>query len=179
MRIVAISGVLDNVRRFPGFWKNIENAFKEYFPGTDFVLYSIFYFPWEIGKMKRYANKLVKKFDDGEDVILLGHSMGGIIATIIAPRFRKSKVKLLVTINSPHKLKTFYEKIDKDFDMESIKMPVASFSSVLDPVVPFFMSKHPKSNIHRFVLAEHVTTFLFFPKLCEKLAKFSREVFDK
>jgi len=177
MKIVTVSGTLDNSKRFPKFWKNLEDSFAKYFPKARFVLHTDFYFPWETDKMRNYGEELLSLYDDGEDIILLGHSIGGVIATIIAPKFKKSKVKLLVTLNSPHKLESLYEKIDRSFKMDKVKIPIASFSSILDPIVPFFMAKHPKSNIHDFFIAEHVTTFIFFPKLCDRIAETSFLVF--
>jgi len=178
MKIISVSGTLDNSKRFPRFWKNLEDSFAKYFPKARFILHTSQYLPWETEKMKSYGKEIVALFDDGEDIILLGHSIGGVIATIISLKFKKSKVRLLVTLNSPHKLESLYKKIDENFDMEKVKVPTASFSSILDPIVPFFIAKHPKGNIHNFFIAEHVTTFIFFPKLCDKIAETSLLVFN-
>src|SRR6266436_1389678 len=104
MRVVGIAGVWNGVfHNQDPMWTNLSMAFKEQFPTSFFTLEEEHNCqPWEIWRMNRLIIRVIKNHDDGQDILLVGHSMGGVIACACAKRFSRSKVIGIVTINSPH-----------------------------------------------------------------------------
>jgi len=101
MKIVCVVGVLNFSNSEHRLWENFSIAFGNQFPDAEFIVEHSFYLPWQISRIKKYANEIVKKYDTGEDVMLVGYSLGGVIVCAIAPRFKKSQVQCVVTINTP------------------------------------------------------------------------------
>src|SRR5262249_6510427 len=59
--------------------------------------------PWEIPRLRRFTDCLIEKYDDGVDTLLVGHSIGGVLACAIAASCKESEVVGVVTIFSPHR----------------------------------------------------------------------------
>ena len=114
--------------------------------------------------MRKFADSIVAKYDTGEELVLVGWSMGGVIACAIAGRFRKSRVQALATIFSPHRypFTLFPRMLDSGKDwIRSI--PVVSFAGTFDVVVPWG-AKYPTALMHTKILSDHVLGLIFSHK---------------
>ncbi len=167
MKIVGIVGVTDWKRGWP-MWRHLEEECRKAFPFDEFVVEHTWYFPWEKAKILSYADSVVEKHDTGEDILLLAHSFGGVVACSIASRFTKSRIVGVVTINSPHKIRRFYNYFNTT--PQPLNAPVITFASIFDPVVPFFLTKYPGST-HFFLYSEHISMFVLSTFLSKIVAE--------
>jgi len=175
MKIVALCGMLDNTRRFPRFWNNYEKAFMGYYPNANFVVHTKFYWPWQFKKMTEYSDELISKYDDGEDIILLGHSLGGAIATAIAERFNKSRILMVVNVNAPVRFEWIFRKIYDGYGSKENNFPTVSFRSLFDTTVFLPLAYNKKAEKNILLFSNHMTAFMFFPSFTQKIAKISSE----
>ena len=157
MKIIGIVGILDLPGSEDRLWKHLRIAFEEQFPNAEFVVEHAFYLPWQGEKMRIFADSILKKYDVGDDIILIGYSLGGIIACTIAPEFSKSRVQKVVTIGTPHKLNFFYRMLNAD--PVKLPMPVFTFAGILDPFVPWFLTQY-QGNTHTNVFSDHLLGFI-------------------
>ena len=175
MQIVGIVGMLDIAPAGVPFWKRFESAFKKEFPEASFDMERHFYFPWQRDKIRTYARAIVERFDTGEEVILVGHSWGGVIAASIACNFTKSPVRLVVTVAAPHRIKIFYQWLGGS--LEYVCAPIVSFECAFGILVPFFIARHPKASFSKVLFAGHLVSFLL-PVYAKIIAKAARMIFD-
>lgn len=176
LKIIGVVGMLDNPHVGARLWQFMGEAFLHEFPDATFTTEHLFYFPWQKSKIQRLAEKILDKHDTGEELILLGHSLGGIIACAIAPKFKHSKVKCVVTVSSPHKLHFLYRFLDAE--PTQLPFPVITFADTFDTVVPSFLSRYPGS-IHGSLLADHLFWFLFSKRPSTIIAKKVRALVPK
>ena len=158
MRILCISGVW--CLQHPGsMWSNIGTAFTDQFPDAELVIAEEHNLhPWEFERMRRFCDHLVHAYDDGMETLLVGHSMGGIIACAIAKRFKKTRIHGIVTIFSPH---TFLGGV---FPMvlsvtDDLRIPIISFGAVGDILV-WWGTRHPESRMHQMLWSTHLSSLI-------------------
>jgi pimeloyl-ACP methyl ester carboxylesterase len=176
MRIVGIVGIVDLKRKRDSLWQRLEVAFKDSFPDARFECLHVFYLPWQGKRMREYAQAIVENYDDGEDTILLGYSMGGVIASVIASRFTKSRVKLIITIESPHRFKMFYQLLGSSKYPTHDTIPLISFGALFDIFVPWFVSKHPHAVEHHKLYGDHLFWFIMSKRPATIIAHRAYEV---
>ena len=83
--------------------------------------------------MKDFTDSILKKHDkEGDDVIFVGFSWGGVIACRLSHKMKQSNIVGIITINTPH-------VFIKDKCQEII--PVASFGPVCDLSDPFSFTR--------------------------------------
>lgn len=155
LRIVGINGIFEPESPCRGIWEYFELAFTQVYPEAEFSVKKLKYFPWEGKKIRHYADAILEEYDDGITTILLGYSMGGVIATALEPRFTKTKISKVVTVFSPHTL--FGGIFSKMCGSGSVKTqaPVISIQARFDLVVPWG-SKYPGAQQHRVLRCDHL-----------------------
>ncbi|PCI30841.1 hypothetical protein COB52_00720 [Candidatus Kaiserbacteria bacterium] len=169
--IVYIPGILEITSQISNRFRK---AFAKYFPETDFVVEECFYFPWQKNKMLRFADAILKEYDhEGREVILFGFSMGGVIATAIAPRFKKAKVRV-ITLMSPHTfLWGLFSKMLGSNLKDDEGISIISFRARFDWVV-WWGARHPYAEHHEAISCDHLLGPLFSDKPAEKIAEVSK-----
>jgi len=136
-------------------------------PEAEFVTERPFYFPWQKKKIVALADLIVEKYDTGEDIVLVGFSLGGLIACAVMPRFKKSKVRMVVTIAAPHRLSFFYRWLK--FKPHQLPVPVVTFVGIFDLVSLWFLTRFP-GNIRINLPSDHFILFLFSPWPARRIA---------
>ncbi len=165
MRIISIVGILDSPHDECGFWQKFRSAFEDQFPYAKCTVEHAFYLPWQRKKIQAFAHSILDKYDAHEDVMLVGYSLGGIIACAIASQFKKSRIRCVVTVCSPHGMTFYYRWLHAE--LTPLSMPVFTFSGSLDFVVPGFFARYPNS-IHTSLPSDHL--FCFWHKRLAPLA---------
>ncbi len=168
MKIIGIVGILDFPRSEDRVWRRLRTAFSREFLGADFIIERCLYLPWQGARMRCFAKSILEKYDTGEEIMLVGYSLGGLIACTIAPRFKKSLVCAVVTIGAPHKLNFFYRLLENT--PYALSIPVHTFAGILDPIVPWFVTQYP-NDIHTNLFADHLISFVLSDQPARKVAQ--------
>mgnify|MGYP003394581437 CR=1 FL=1 len=169
MRIIGISGVWCNQNPI---WNNIVPAFRRRFDPTDFVVEEESWcHPWEVIRLRRFAERIVEKHDDGTDTLIIGHSMGGVVACAAANRFARSRVQGIVTIFSPHRFLSdaFTHAIGAH---KGVTVPVVTFSARYDTLV-WWGAEHPQSVAHIRLPCDHQDDLVRDSRFSEQIAEAS------
>lgn len=178
MKIVLIAGTWYRKKAYESIWRHLRRSLEERYPGVEIVAESVWYQPWEIEKISAFNESILKKYDTGEDLVLIGHSMGGITACGIAPKFKMSRVLCIATIFSPHTLGRWipFLNFTKQLFPESLplKTTMLSFGGLFDPLVWSFFTKHPKAVHHEVLPSDHRFILGWNPSLGEHIAKVIR-----
>ncbi len=145
MKIIGIVGILN---MFPEeqdrFWIGLREAFAQTHPDAPFILERQFYVPWQKKRIQQYTDLLLEKYDTGEELLLIGHSMGGLIALTLAQRLTQSTICATVTIGSPFKpalLRRFLDVPEPPHDTHLL-----CCYGIFDPLVPFVCARHPSAS---------------------------------
>jgi surfactin synthase thioesterase subunit len=109
--------------------------------------------------MKDLSSQILEEEDTDDDILLLGHSMGGIMACGLAPQFKKGRIRGVVTVFTPHTLGRVIPALDYYRiiygDLPSVSAPIISFGGMLDPLVWWCFTRHPRSVKHVYVASDH------------------------
>lgn len=171
MRIIAIVGIWNFPREYQPLWQHFETAFTEEFPGSHFFLEQEWFSFWEKSRIRHFSDRIVEKYDDGgKEILLLGYSMGGVIAAAIAPRFRNTPVRKVVTVWSPH---TFLGGLFSRMcgsTLGALPAPILSCQSRFDWFVPWG-SKYPNATRHIIVPCDHLFSLLWSKKPANLIAR--------
>jgi pimeloyl-ACP methyl ester carboxylesterase len=123
--------------------------------------------PIDIPRMIRYRDALVQRYDDGMESLIVGHSLGGVIACAIAQRLRNTPVVGIVTINSPHNYVGYTRVLGARGDLPA---PIVTFQSSHDRVV-LWGTRHPAAKRHVVLDADHWRNIATTAALSEKIAR--------
>ncbi len=171
MRIIGIVGIWSTETLYKPTWKHLEAAFRKRFPVSTFCVEYQWFSPWEGERMRNFAKRIVEKHDtDGEEIMLVGMSMGGVIAAAIAPMFKKAKVCKVVTIWSPH---TFWGGVFSRMlgsDLKDVGAPVLSCAARYDWCV-IWGAQHPAAKKHIVVATDHLCGVVFSSYPAEQIAE--------
>lgn len=163
MKIVAIVGILD----FPGsddrLWRHFRQAFQREFPSSTFTVEHTTYLPWQRQRIRDFAKRIMKQHDTGEELILLGYSLGGVIADEVAQQLRHTKVRLVITVCAPHRLRHWW------FSGVNMRIPILNFSAVFDVFVPGILAQHVHAPTV-YLVADHLFGFLLSPRFAWRIA---------
>jgi hypothetical protein len=104
--------------------------------------------------MRRFADRILERYDDGEDTLLVGHSIGGVTACAISDRIRKSRARGVVSIFAPHRFLggVFARSLRVP---REIRVPVITFEAQRDRLV-WWGAKHPQSVMHTVLATNHL-----------------------
>ncbi len=182
MRIIGICGILDSAqlknpkKGMTPMWKNLRTASRYAFPGSTFSTTRCWYWHLGLWKAKKYCDRILRMYDTGEDVILVGHSVGGLLACRLAGRFKKSRVVGVVTINTPFHF--HYALFPYLFGgRKKLHVPVVSFGGTRDWLVPWG-TKHPQAIVHTMFDADHQEDLKVNKNgMVNKIFKIVKEVF--
>lgn len=174
MRIVVIVGVVDSGILNRELWRRLDEVFEVEFPGVPVIVERSWYLPWDFQKMRKYGDRIVEKYDTGEDVILMGYSMGGVVASSIAARFTKSNVRMLATVFSPHQFLWGWFSSALGSNQNGFEnFPVVSFTAKYDWIV-WWGSAYPAAIKHFPLECDHYFLWLYFSM--EPLQRIAREM---
>lgn len=175
MKIILIAGTWYSKGSYEPIWNNIAVALRERFPDAQFVYKQAWYQLWHVEKMKGLSDSILRDEDTGGDILLVGHSMGGIMACGLAPRFVRSRVCGVITVCSPHTLGSIIPALDFHrliYGTESDpKAPLVSFGGLLDPLVWWMFTRHPKSLRHVYIWSDHRFLLGWRRSIGRKIAK--------
>jgi alpha-beta hydrolase superfamily lysophospholipase len=182
MKIVFIAGTWYKKGAYLPIWGNVSRALRAHYPDATFVYKQAWYHLWELEKMKALSDSIVAEEDTGEDILLVGHSMGGIMACGIAKQFKQSRVLGIVTIFSPHELGKYLPRLDfykKIYGgVSDPQVPIISFGGYLDPLVWWWRSRHPRSMHHVNFLSDHRFLLGWRKHIAETIASITREYIE-
>ena len=171
VKVIFMVGILDMPYKDP-MWQHLEQEFKKVFPIDEAVVEHLFYLPWEFEKIRVYAKHVRFSHDTGDDVLIVGHSMGGVLACGIAPQFSKSRVRGVVTIFSPH---TYMGgRFSLEFGAVNIAAPIVSFAATWDAWVPYG-ARHEKSREHVELKTDHVFGLVQNPQWSRIIARIAHK----
>lgn len=178
MRIVCFVGILHS-RRMLRMWVNLRASLLRLYPNATFHVEQCWYWHLGVGVAHESVELAVAKYDDGEDILLVGHSVGGLLARRAAEegRFRKSRVLGVVTINTPYHY--HYALFPYFFGgRRALKVPTISFGGTRDWLVPWG-TKFGDEVFHTLLPMEHQEDLIENQKLAEEIAKIAKEEFEK
>lgn len=175
MRIIGIVGI-EWDPSIGAMWQHIGCAFKAHYPESEMYVEETLYSLWNIQKMKELVDHIVQKHDTGEDVLLVGHSMGGVLACAAASRFKKSVVRGVVTIFSPHGV--CLGIFPRLLGTEELKVPVVSFGAWYDHLVPWG-TEHPQSCSHTRLWTDHYQELYQNKELARQIADVASATINK
>jgi len=176
MKIIGIVGVWDKADERLLFWQYLKESFEKEFPGSEFITEHEYYMFWEIRKIKEFITRIIATYDNGEELIFVGHSLGGLVALVSAIRLKNSKMRLLVTINSPHAvvpLRKALGIVPRKFDF-----PVLSFAGMFDVIVPFFVSKYKYATKHKILKSAHLLSYVRDARFSKQIAEESWQIYN-
>ena len=130
--------------------------------GFEVVYFPLFYTLYEPEKQLALIsriNEFLEALDEGERVVVLGHSFGGIIAYSLRDDLY-TKVEKIVTVASPHRVgfKWFRDIRDQlPYKKDVVVDEQISYGLLFDGRVPFFLTKYPKAKHYHVFLSAHNT----------------------
>ncbi len=104
VRVIALVGIMDLPGSGARLWDGFADAFADSLPEHEWTVMHRFYLPWQFSRMQRYAKDVRAHIDtdDLRPVVLIGYSLGGVIARAVAPTCVSGVVRLVVTMQAPH-----------------------------------------------------------------------------
>lgn len=171
MRIIGISGAwsINNP-----IWSLLGPAFIQQFKGQFVVEEEHNCHPWHIARLSHFAKKIVRGYDDGAQTLLVGHSMGGLVACSIANKFKKSHVCGVVTICTPHQFpnRLFAHMFGAG---TKVNAPIVSFGAKNDEVV-WWGAAHPQARRHITINSDHFFALADDHQLAHSIAQQSKNI---
>jgi len=169
MHIIFVVGVWYFPKAYAAMPKRIEEELKKKFPDATFEIELMWYWPWQREKMRKWAEDLVEKYEIRKgNILLIGHSMGGIIATAIAPRLKNALA--VVTMFAPHTTLWGLFSWMLGASLEGLgHIPVLSFQARFDGLV-LWGSEYPKAIRHCKLKSDHLLWLLLSNEPAEVIA---------
>ncbi len=167
LTILCINGIITPEPVNSRLWGPIAEEFADHYPDATFRIEHLLYGPHNIVAMRAFIAELVARYDHaGDHLIIIGHSMGGIIALAAEPRFAKSKVLAVVTVFSPITYIGAFYPLMLGAHKISHTAKIFSFAATHDLFVPYG-ARHPQADHHEDVFSTHI----LFPLVSNQLAK--------
>ena len=174
MRIIEFSGAC--VKKC-GIWPNVQSAFAIQYPRAEFVVVEAENCtPFEVQRWHTLIQRCVERFDDGRGTIVVGHSLGGMLADAVGALFRSTPLLGIITIFTPRcywgvPLAAWYGL------PESTKAPAISFEASDDEIV-FGETRHRRSISHTVLESDHMNRLIRNPNLSRQIAETARKHFS-
>lgn len=177
MRIIGISGLWSGHWDYKNpIWPNFAIAFGKEFPGSEFCVEEEPYCQlWQIQRLRDFIDRLALQYDDKKETILVGHSMGGVVACGVASKMHHSRVSI-VSVFSPHDCSDRYFQRALDVP-EHLDVPIISFHGCQDGWVPEG-TKHPQSVKHTELNSDHLWSLVDHPEHAAEIAAVARKHFS-
>jgi|GEM_PF-1963562 len=180
MRILCITGAWC-LRHPQPAWTHLIPALREEFPEADpeVCLEEMhFLWPWQFRRMRKFCDQTVDTYDKGGKILIVGHSMGGVMGYEIAQRLRHTRVVGVATICSPHTFlwSVFPKRIGICAHKRSKDIPVVSFEASIDPLV-WWGAEHPDAHYHGRILSDHRFALQYLPSVAHTIARLIRASF--
>ncbi len=173
MHILMISGVWTD----PNVdWDLMRDAFRRNLPHATFSHETE---PWvnayEVQRLEEFVERLARAYDVGGDMVLMGHSLGGLLACALEPRMVRTKVVGIATIFAPNQ--TFGRMLRRMYRADSESSSVMSFEAMRDEVV-LWGSRHPRAIRHEYMYSNHFSDLMTYPDLNEYIARIVIETWN-
>lgn len=174
MRLLMISGIM-TVPEMD--WMLLNKAFKRLLPGAEFCVETEPYcHVWEIDRFRAFTLKTAAKYDTGGDMIIVGHSLGGVIGCAVQSIMRETRVIGICTIHAPHQfLGGIFTRMLHAYDVSA---PIVSFQALHDELV-WWGSRHPQSVLHVKNHSNHFSDIVQFRENAERIARTAVRTFLK
>lgn len=173
MRIVAISGILDYPDRY-AMWNHWKRAFTRVYPNATFVAEHQFYHFYNVRFMRAFAAEIVGRHDTGESLLLVGHSMGGLIALRVAAQCKKSLVCGVVTVFTPHRLYGGLFRLANRAPRLRKDIPVVSIEASGDTTV-WHGARYHKQYPHEIIHSNHWRDLVRYPDYADEIARIAHK----
>lgn len=167
MKIVYITGACA-FQFGEAMWQHYRSAFAAQFPEAEITIAHTFYFPWQRERVQALEQQVLDTVDTGEELLLYGHSLGGVIACSVATKLKRSSVRAVVTYGAPHKIGRFYRWLG--VVPQRLSCPVLTFSGTFDFIVPSFWARYPGSR-HTTIYSDHFVEFIFRSRPAEIISQ--------
>lgn len=180
VKIIYVSGLLPRKKAAKGVEKLITKYLKEEFENVVFLNPIVYFYnsTQKVLKMKQDLHTEITKSSD--EVILIGHSYGGVIIGSLELKKYKNITQIIVIaspINSFSKLYDLivpgFKKTRKELQFRKenfVKEKTHSIGFYFDFIVPVFMTK-VKGVYHKNYFAEHFLYFYFSRTFFRKIFK--------
>lgn len=155
-------------------WHTLVPAFKGKFPNSVFcVEEEPWLWPWELGRMRWFLEYILHKQDRDGEILLVGHSLGGVFACTLADRFKQARVQGVITIFSPH---TFPAGVFPWLLGTSphLNVPIVSFGAARDGLV-WWGTQHHQACHHENLDCDHFRQLSQSPALADRIAVISKQ----
>ena len=173
MRIVIVEGLWrygDRLERV------LCTGLREQFPGADICPENIWgCWPTQTVRMRQFIEHLAEKYDDGEETLFLGHSMGGIFACALDGRLQNTRMIGIVTICSPHSYLSgvFPYVLGAGHRLSA---PIITFEARHDILVRWG-SCHPQSREHIVLDCDHREDLIRDPRHVRRIVEVTKRHF--
>lgn len=165
-RIIAIVGIVDRPYA-TRLWRFMEMALREQGFQGEFILERHFYWPWQKSRIQHFARTILTTQDNGKPVLLLGYSLGGVIAQHLAHQFIQSPVIGVVSFCSP----LAFAPLWKLHLPQTTSFPRFNIMGMTDFFVPFPLGYAHIVNT-RLSWWNHLFSFIVFKKPAQTVAKY-------
>ena len=167
LRIVAVSGIRS--RNNP-IWRHFFAAFKEFLPhGCMEIEEEPMCEFYHIGRFRRFAGRLVERYDDGRQTLFVGHSMGGLISCKVVSELQITPVVGVITVFTPHQHWPFARLLQVP---KNPGVPTISFEAERDHLVPWG-TRHPLSSLHTKISSRHLRGIADDPRIARSIVETS------
>lgn len=150
--IIVFCGIRDHPRH-DAVWCVFIQKLQAAFPAARIVLKRERFGIRDAARTRRIIADAVAQNDNGESILLIGHSLGGLLALRAAELFVRSRVIAVATLFSPHL--TLGGWLSRLHGTEKVSVPIISFEAVPDRMVPWGAA-HPMSSVHRKLFTDHL-----------------------
>lgn len=174
MHFIFVSGAC--TQQNSPLWNHFLAGFGLYYPDAHFLVAEAAHcLPWDLCRVHALIAAIVEKIDTGDEVTLGGHSLGGIAALAVAKKLKRSKVRCVFTICSPHLyLGGYYPLV---LDATDVRAPLISYGATRDEVLWWeWGTKHPQSKAHRTLDSDHYDDFVNDARLAQGIVDDVRNV---
>ena len=175
MDIVIVHGVVSPRGHNP--LPHLAKGFKKAFPTAQIHFEHRLYAPWSTGTMLRLIAHIRAKYQKSDSVMLVGHSLGGIVALAAAREMHNACA--VVTIFSPH---TAYHSLFSQMllsESHNERFIIISFGALRDRVVPHSGTMHPRAKYHGVIDTDHVAGLARDVRITDEIAHTVRTVLSE
>lgn len=118
-------------------------------------------------RLRRLTERVVSTMDDGVETLLLGHSMGGVVACSAAARFTRTPIRGIVTVFAPHRM--FFGAFTRYLSApDMLPAPILTFEAKHDEIV--HGTRHRSSIEHIVLDSNHYDDLLRDHTVAERIS---------